>query len=355
MASIFTKKWMGLDNNVWLSMTVILVVSLVLVGYNYRLKPAEIACEPLNIFVNGLNNTEKVFYDTGDSITFRSNFTHDDDVEWDFGDGSKTVKGIAPVHIYQKEGLYTVLITLNGKCGYDKKLLVKPPEKLTIDGSGHVQDITGSTRGFIGDKMTFSSLVPASSYQWEIENNSNFPMLKGDSVQYTFRTPGKYILVMVPDGDRSRQIRKELNISRTVEQEKGLTTPKPLLVDRIKVPKDTSNSHQPVEEKVNEAPPPVKKTYKVVSNEILKTYLQAVVCGEKAAEEFDPYLCEGVNTPVIQNNKERKSFDAFCKEVKGRKIEIESVIAARDERNCIINLSVTIDPRGRLARNPCKN
>ena len=259
MASILTKRWMGLDNNVWLSMTVILLISLLLLGYNYKLKPPVTACQPINIFVNGLSNTEKVFFDTGDPIRFRSYFSTDDEVEWDFGDGSKKVKGIAPIHVYQKEGLYTILVTLNGKCGYDKKLLVRAPEEVKTDNMGNVvQDITGSDRGFIGDRMTFSTTIPASSYEWFIENNSNFSLRTGDSVQYTFKSPGKYTLVLVLDGDRRKLVRKELNISRTVEQEKGLITPKPLLVDKvIKIPKqDTANIAPRAEEATGEAPPP---------------------------------------------------------------------------------------------------
>src|SRR5687767_6532287 len=156
MASILTKRWMGLDNSVWLSMTIILVVSLSLVAYNNKLKPSESPCVPLNIFVNGLSNTEKEIFDIGDSISFRSNFTADDDVEWYFGDGSKIVQGTNVKHVYEKKGLYTVLVTLNGKCIYDKKLLVEPPEKLKTDDSGNVvQDISGPARGFIGDKMYF--------------------------------------------------------------------------------------------------------------------------------------------------------------------------------------------------------
>jgi PKD repeat protein len=357
-SGMFTKRMMGLDNRVWMTMLIFILLSAALVGYNYRNDAARKPCEDLNIFINGLSDTDKVFFNEGDELRFRSYFSATDKVVWEFGDNTGKVEGTSPIHVYLKDGIYRILVTLNGQCQYEKKIIVKPFMPARRDTLGNIiEQIIGSDRGFVGEKMTFTTLITGSNYLWYVENDGSYPRQQGDTVNYTFKAPTSYTLVLIVDNNADKKIRKTITVSRSVSQEDGLIKPKVLIEEELKKinPKTPDAEVQPEAEqpKAEVAPPPAKK-YKYAADEILKTYLQSLVCGEMNEKDFEEYLCQGSNTAVIENNKERKNFASFCKEVKGKKIEIISVKATRDGENCVVNLAVRLERRWGLRR-PCRN
>ena len=100
--NIFTRKRMMLDNNVWLVMLTCIVLSMGLFGYklaNRKEKP----CDTIDIYVNGYVNVEKIDFNLGDALTLSVPAGIEDEVVWDFGDGSKREKGASLIHIFKKE------------------------------------------------------------------------------------------------------------------------------------------------------------------------------------------------------------------------------------------------------------
>ena len=358
--NIFTRKRMGFDNKVWITMLVMIFLSATLVGYNYRNKDKDKHCESLPLYVNGISSTDNVTFNAGIPIRFGSYFNSNDKVVWNFGDNTQEVRTLLPVHVFKQEGTFRVTVSLNGQCGYEKIITIKNPPPVRRDTTGRIiEEIISPDKAFLGTKVTFSTELPATDYQWYVENEAYYPQLAGSSASYTFRTPGTYIIVLLLNGNTEKKIRKSIIISRSPQQEDGLVKPKILIEDALKTMKQ-----KPVEEEAKpvteekppaEVKPPPEKKYKSVANEILKTYIQAVVCGEKTSAEFEEYLCEGANTIIIENNKDRKQFKSFCEEIKGKRVEILSVEATRDNTLCATKLSVRLDRKRRWEKSPCKD
>jgi hypothetical protein len=357
-SGIFTSKSLGMDNRVWATMLLIILLSAGLFAYSYKKNGEKKPCESIQIFVNGLSKTDTIFFTSGDNLRFRSYFSNTDDVVWNFGDDSEPVEGRSATHVFNKESIYTVRILLNGYCEYEKKIAIKAPAVIELDSSGNeILDIIGEERGFVGKSMEFSTPRAAENYEWYIENNHSYPPKSGDSISFVFRTAGTYILVLVLDKNRQHKIRKNIVISNPIGSGADKITPTKK-IDITKLPPIKTDTGNKVNG--NTSTPATSnttahvKTYKYVANEILKVYLQAVVCEKKSLEEFDEYLCEGKKTTVTENGKAPQDFESFYNAIKGKKIEIMSVIAGRDQGDCIVKLTVKLDRKGKLARHPCK-
>ncbi len=351
--SIFTRKRMGLDNKVWFSMLMVILLSLGLVGYKFKGSGEKIDCKAIAIYVNGRANTDSVFFRTGELLTFRSPINPGDKVSWDFGDGSKTIEGFSSVHSFKLAGIYNVTAVINGECFFDKKVKIKKAEPVIRDSLGNItENIIGEEQGLVGDNLVFSTPLPASTYEWYIENNNNYPKKSGDSISYKFRSAGNYILVLVLNQDRSKKFTKTIIVSDLRAPERDLITPR-VLIPKETEPKDTLVRVAPIDtSKLKKEAP---KKFKYLTDQQFVINMQALVCGTMEAAAFDAYLCLGQNTPVIANGKGGKTFASLAAEIHGKKIEIESVTAARENENCVVTLTVKYDKKGRLAKNPCKN
>jgi hypothetical protein len=349
-ASIFTKKRMGLDNKVWFSMMTIVILSIGLFGYNLKSGGEKKPCRLITIYVNGRAESDNVFFTAGQPITFRSPISPGDEVSWDFGDNSKNGEGFSAVHSFKDDGSYKIIATVNGRCSYEKNIRIRKPEPAIRDSLGNItESIIGLDQGFVGDNFVFSTPLHANNYEWYIENNNSYPKKTGDTVSYKFRSEGKYILVLMLDQDRSKKYSKDITIAPIVKSDGGLIIPK-ILIPKEK-PRDTIVHAPPIDTgKLGKVPP---KKFVSLTNEQFVLYMQYVVCGTMAAKDFNSYLCQGENTPVISNGKGGKTFGALCAELLGKKIEIESVIVTRENEDCAVLLTVKWDKKGRLAKNPC--
>jgi len=300
------------------------------------------------MYVNGHSQFDTIFFLAGQPLTLRSPISPGDKVIWNFGDDSNNGEGFSTVHIYKEGGTYRITATINDFCLYDKKIHIKKPEPVTIDSMGRVtENIIGSDQGFAGNNFTFKTPLTATDYEWYIENNSNYPKRTGDSVNFKFRSEGNYIVVLILDHDRTKKYTKNITVAALAK------TGGELIVPKLLVPKEKSDSaaHASATD-TNKVVRAKKPRY--ATDEQFTLYLQDVVCGSMTAKDFNDFLCQGENTSVKINNKGGKPFGAFCAEIAGKKIEIKSVVAARDNDNCVVNLAVEYEKKGRFAKHPCK-
>ena len=331
-------------------MLLIMVFSLGLVGYRYNTANKKLNCKSITIYVNGHSQIDTIFFLAGQPLTFRSPITPGDQVIWNFGDGSSNGEGFSTVHTYKEGGTYRIVATINGICLYDdKKINIKKPEPVITDSMGNVtESIIGSDQGFVGNSFVFKSPLPATDYEWYIENNNNYPKRSGDSVTFKFRSEGNYIVVLILNHDRTKKYTKNITVAALAK------TGGELIVPKLLIPKDKPET--PLQAPaITDTMVKVHKKLKYATDEQFALYLQDVVCGSMAAKDFNDFLCQGENTSVKINNKGGKPFGAFCAEIAGKKIEIKSVVAARDNDNCVVNLAVTYEKRGRFAKHPCKD
>ena len=355
-ANIFTRKNMGLDNNVWFTLLFLLLASAILSAYNLAKGDGEIACKPIDIYMNGQKNLSQGISYVGEPLSFRTPVSAGNNVTWDFGDNTRVESGFAAIHVFNKEAIYRVRAIVNGKCEYELKVTVRNQPAVVRDSVGNITEyIIGEDHANEKEAITFTTRFPAKDYKWYIENNRNYPQISGNTATYTFRTPGTYMVVLMLDNDREKKYMKSVLVLESIKLTKdGLPAEKPgKLITDIQPADDPEPAPVPVDT-VKAAPPkPEVPRYKKLENSQWKVYLQSMVCKEMNVKDFDAYLCQGGATPVIINGKERKTFAAMCGEIQGKKFEVEMVAAAYDA-NCVINLAVKLDKKGFMGGNPCK-
>jgi hypothetical protein len=340
---------MSLDNNVLLTMLVFILTSTALFGYSILKREDTKEAPSVKVLVNGQDSTANVIYTVGDLLVFRVTVGLTDKVEWDFNDDTKKEEGSAITHSFAKPGIRTIRVVVNGKYSFERKIIVKARPEI-IDSAGvETEAIINTEPAIAKTPIKFTTTQEASSYEWYVEANANYPRKKGKDVEYTFSTQDDYVVVLLLDGDRRRKFSKTITVIRPSEVEK----PKPLIEDEDIVVAPPPKPKPIDTPKVTIDPVVVKKPAKIrVTEEQLKQLLQAVVCDGKKAEEFDRYLCNGMKTNVVFG-KSRNDFNVFCGGLAGKNIKIVSVKINQGADNCVESLTVEYDEPRRLVRRVC--
>lgn len=345
-STIFTRRIMGLDYKVWITMLVLVLISAGLFSYTIITSDKKATCTPLDIYVNGRSVTDTISFNTGDPISFRVAYSPDSKVSWDFGDGVAGEEGFHAIHTYRQEARFTVRAIVNKECVYEKKVTIKVPYIEPVFGPA---DIIGENEATTGEIVDFSTARPATNYEWFVENNSIYPKQSGPKASFKFKRQGTYIVVLLLDQDRKKKFLKTVVVSDDplfnpdIKNKKALVIPPP--EQKVEQPKDTA---------VISLPPTIRRpATKVISDDNFKNLVQSVVCEQMLAKDFNQYLCDGENTPVVMNGK-RITFALLCGEIRGKKIKVESVLAIRDADNCVTSLTVKVDKKGWLGKKPCK-
>lgn len=350
---LYTKRFLGLDINVWLPMLACIVFSLGLVGYRSLKNPQEETCAAIDIFVNGRTSIENIAFDPNVPLTFRAPALVRDEVKWDFGDGQDLQPGTSMIHVFASPGRYTVRAIVNNRCEYKKDVLIKDPGIIYRDSKGNIiVPIVSDNSGKVGEEISFHTTLEAARYDWYIDNNPNYPIQQGNIVNFKFNSQNTYTVVLVLDQDNTKKFTKQIIIS----EDKVNPAAGPQVIGQLikveRIIKDTPVVVSPKDTVV--IPKPAPKTTKIISDEIFRSYMQSLICKELQLDFFDQFLCEGSNTPVVINKSERKTLAKFYEEViKKKRIEIESVVAGRNENQCVVMLSIQYDKKSRLSR-PCK-
>jgi hypothetical protein len=372
---IFTKRLMGMDRKVILTMLVMLLFSAGFLSYTIIKTNKETPCKPFDILVFGERNIENKTYAAGDQILFRAVAGINDKVTWDFGDNSPEVEDAATRHIFTEEKIFSITATINGKCYSDTKIHIKKKEIPDFDSSGNVveQFILGESEAFVNEPVTFTAHSPVSSYRWSIDK-SGYPAKTSKDATFTFKRSGIYTIRLMVNDDRT----KEYKFTITV------TAPKKLIddEDQIIIPPNIKDEKiSPVEKPPDDVEPnkkddkgfPPSSDNSEMNNKIqagnyaIQNKLQQYVCGTIKLQDLEPYFCYINNTPVIAIKAVERTLrsdkiekiktsvidlyaDLNCKKTG---IQITSIEASRDNNNCVAVTSLILNYKE--AKKACPN
>ena len=352
LSGIYTRNKMGIDNRVWLTLLITVLLSVGLFGF--KIATTE-PCFDVRLSLKGV--VEHPFannYFVGEGIIFKAEMKKGQKVEWDFGDGTAPVEGGKVTHSFNQEGNFLVTAKVNGKCMQSVNVHISQvgiPASVTARPADP-NSIIGKDFAAAGELSIYQTEATAAAYEWTIEGNDVFAPKNGNKVSYSFTEPGTYIVKLKLDNDEAKVYRKTVVVSVNPVDAKGAgpnDLPPLPLPDLPKENSAGSNTGAPAastEEK--EAPAPEKKI-ELIPDPILKNQLQDVIEGKETLENLAKYMCDGMNGKVKGNGKIYASLSLFSEELKGKKgmlglggkKKIKSVHANREVgSNCIFRLDV---------------
>ena len=345
-SAIFTKKSMGLDNKVWVSMLIVILLSFGLYGYRLIDNSINKACIPVAVKINGQLNTDSLTFSINERLFFSASNVPGSDVNWFFSDNNEKQEGYTTSHIFRKTGIFQINITVNGKCDNFTKVHIIKPAPVVIDSSGNIIEyIKGPDNTQTGKEVIFTTDATSGIYEWTILNNQNYkPRLTKDA-SFKFNNGGEYIVQLKLDNDNTKRYTKSITVEEPPLTDDGDKTkqgsgPKPTYIIPPIVPKPS-----PVDTAKPVVPTPEPEpSHKVITNALLKAFLEQVASGAKTVKDFDIYLCSGGETKVL-DNKDWTTFAEFCKKLQSKKIEIQSVEQGKNN-DCIMSITVKSKKKG---------
>ena len=197
-------KILKVDKSVWTLMLIACFCCFFLFLCNYYYKKK---CSEYKIIVGGTKKND--FYQSNFTIIFKTSLLNDNDITWNFGDGTPeiTIKAIDSItHAFTKEGIFTVFAKSEINCKDVNTIItvnnsINPlpkPDTLIIQPV-----IYGDIYAVVGEKKYYSSdIVNATSYEWRIKKNGQYSTISNHKMaEYTFSKPGDFRLQLIIDRD----------------------------------------------------------------------------------------------------------------------------------------------------------
>jgi len=352
LPAIYTRSRMGIDNKVWLTFLVTVLLSAGLLGF--RMATTE-PCFDIRLSLKGVVDHPYAHnYFVGESIIFKAAMKQSRDVEWDFGDGSPAVKGAQVTHSFANEGNFLVTATVNGKCMQSVNIHIS---QMNIPGTAAATIQPADPNGIIGkdfasagELAVFQTEAVAGSYEWVVVGNPAFGVKQGSKVSYSFTEPGTFVIKLKLDNDEAKVYRKTIVVSASpaaggadIDELPPLPLPAPPPGNTPAEPGTDAAAAAP--EKV----PAAEKKVEIIPDPILRNQLQDVIDGKETLDNLAKYMCDGMNGKVKGNGKIYANLSLFGEELKGKKgmlglggkRKIRSVKANREAgSNCIFRLDV---------------
>jgi hypothetical protein len=151
--------------------------------------------------------------------------------EWDFGDGSSSNE-VVPEHIYNVEGTYIVVLTINKTCSVSDTVVVMPATEEFLQETVYPSAIIdGPTEAFVGDPVQFYDRTPNSiERQWNFADTDDI-IYEKDPV-HTFTVAMEYTVTLdIKEHEQARHRivvkRKKADAPRMEEPKKGGGGPPP--------------------------------------------------------------------------------------------------------------------------------
>lgn len=344
---IYSRSRMGMDNRIWLTLILTVILSAGLLGF--RIATTE-PCYDVRLSLKGVVAHPYIhYYFVGESIIFQAEMKHQQEVTWDFGDGSALAKGSKVTYSYHSEGNFLVTATVNGRCLQSVNVRISSLALATPSTPATTatpSPIMGKDFAAAGELAIYQTEALAGTYEWTIENNPAFSPKAGNKVSYSFTEPGSYVLKLKLDNDETKIYRKTVTVSMNPADTKGADVdelpPLPLPAPPDEVPAAGTGS-----EAGNTPTAPAEKRIELIPDPILKNQLQDVIDGKETLESIAQYMCPGGK--VKGNGTIFGNINLFGEALKGKKgmlglggkRKIKSVHANREVgSNCIFRLDV---------------
>jgi len=351
LSRIYSRNRMGMDNRVWLTLILTVILSAGLLGF--RMATTE-PCYDVRLSLKGVvDHPYMHHYFVGESIIFQAGMKHQQEVTWNFGDGSTIARGSKVTHSYHSEGNFLVTATVNGRCLQSVNVRISSLALATPEASSAAVAapgvIIGKDFAAAGELAIYQTEAVAGAYEWTIENNAAFSPKAGNKVSYSFTEPGSYVLKLKLDNDEAKVYRKAIVISMNPVDAKGPNAdelpPLPLPAPPVEGP---ATGTEAAENNPVATPAPVEKKIELIPDPILKNQLQDVIDGKETMESLAQYMCPGGK--VKGNGTIYANLNLFGEALKGKKgvlkvfsgkRKIKSVHANREVgSNCIFRLDV---------------
>lgn len=304
-------------------------------------------CENIQLQANSKN------FLANENVEFSSNIDNAKEWEWDFGDGTPIAKSSDPVHKYIVPGRYFARLTVNGSCYAQKEIIIKSVSDLVLHET--IPEIIAPEVVRVGDPIQFDYYFADESkeiYSWEWSFGETGDLDKADeNPTYIFQTPGQKRVSLIINGD-ARYISSKNIFVKPREPIINTFQYRQRIRDEVAL-NPGAPQIDPVDEYVLNlpvAPTPItyiekpvaeKKTAPEISSEQFEILLLKVAEQSKTKEDFNEYLCNNYEMPVIKNQDELMTFADFCLDIKGEKIKVESLTLVKDPvNNCVVSMNV---------------
>ncbi len=359
--SQFTHRQFGLDRNVWLVLITTVVLSLGLLGYK---RGFEKKCTKFNIGIKNVTSGNLKAIYAGEILSLSTSSDRGSNINWDFGDKTGTKEGEVVLHSYNKEGEYSVIARVDGRCEQIAVILVRKFVPTSISNDANIStpvSILGKEDPVVGEAVTFTSSMQASNYEWIVLDRRDYETKKGETATYTFRTPGRYVLKLKLDNNPAKTSTKYVMVvppsSTTPLPTKRLIPPpipryipqsetKPVVTAPEKVAEKPVE--KPKDEKVAEPAKPKKVFY--IPNARFMDFLQEVVEGSKDLSFFNQYLNNGGETLVkVKGEDKMIRFSELYQQIHdNKKIVLKEVTIDRDANNDVLKININFKKKSLL-------
>lgn len=354
-----------LDEQVYLTMILVAVISLLVLGFRYINRHP---CPPVTLKIQ--SNTDS--FQKGNLISFKAYAPGGNDFSWNFGDGSKNDETTSSVlHKFNAAGTYTVSVTVDDQCSEFQDVVITEGRISDYNTLGSL--FIGPSTVYMGVLVTFEDLsTKSTSWEWYLDDQLKVDAT-GKSASFIFKTSGIKKISLVVNGRKDQiQIRFVNIIDREAEknlarQKEAKNTPKPAngggkivfvpnnpTVAPIPLPNQAVPLPADNKSKKEEEKPKAPEKAPDVTSPQMEALLKEVITGGKTAQDFSSYFCGDLTRNVVYNSSS-VTFMAMCnslKELKIKKVKsIKVVQMYKDGTNCVQSMVVTVDVKKGLINN----
>ena len=348
---LITGKYSGIDKKVWLTMSLLLIVSLI--GLSCVLLNNH-SCEAFSISIKGDAVEAANTYHTGSIVTFAADASSSENIQWNFGDNSTGQSGKEVSHVFKKAGTYFITALVSDECTETIRVTIKNPVEASAAQLSTVKDlITGPEYMEVGVAGNFTVATNAASVEWSIAGEPSYPKQFSKTATYTFRKQGVFTLkvkvgntvrtrdihvasLAAPKADDAENSGSTDNMLRRAAAGKGIELPEESAPVSLK--EKQAGGHTEAENSGST----------VIADQQFVYLLNEATRGKKDLQSFKEFLCGGTKTKVLID-KEWTTFEAFFEKIHGnKKYDIKSVQVDRDADNCILKMTIKYKKHGIL-------
>ena len=230
--------------------------------------------------------------------------------DWDFGDYSPHANTPKVTHTYRAAGKYNLKLVVNGNQKCNSTLLLTVGQDVsataTADSNNITASIDGPTTAVVGHAVKYHETSgKATSWAWTSSDSKGIDAT-GQDATYTFTTAGKKTIYVTVNGNKSKA---SIDVN-------------------VVVP---SGGGGPAKPKITE--------------DAFRNMLKDVVNKKADVPSFNNILCNlkmVVNYKLGKDKPAQKTFDDFCKDIKGHgyRTEFDQIKLTFDPKGCVSGIDI---------------
>lgn len=334
-----------IDERVFFLMALLSIICLLVLAFRYN---SDKPCEAIKINVEAPSG----FY-VGSNIQFKIQLksANSNTYKWDFGDSADLKYPALPVrHAYKKAGLYTVIVTVNGRCQEIVQVPIKNKPDIVV--ADLQPKFYGPTSTQIGEPVIFEDATPgATHWEWSFEDGIFDLDLKSRKVSWTYETPGLKKVYLKINGRGDNVGSRTIIVTEPKRSQDETDDSKTQPVRRRRNTRNLEIKQAPTEEPIvptGEEKKPVEEIKHVeISTEQVYNFLMKVIEGKQSAEDFSKQLCGKLAITVTYNRKPM-TFEEMC--VQLRKIKKSKKVKkltpdTKQVNGCITEMRVLLEKK----------